>query len=67
MEDVINKIKTLKDQVKQVSEDQNQISDILRAIAEKQVKHMNLIFFIISTFQCKYDYTMIINQFLAFP
>ena len=41
MEDVINKIKTLKDQVKQVSEDQNQISDILRAIAEKQVKNMN--------------------------
>ena len=38
MEDVINKIKTLKDQVKQVSEDQTQISDILRAIAEKQVK-----------------------------
>ena len=67
MEDVINKIKTLKDQVKQVSEDQNQISDILRAIAEKQVKNMNLRFFIISTFQCKYDYTIIINKFRAFP
>ena len=65
MEDVINKIKTLKDQVKQVSEDQNQISDILRAIAEKQVTNMNLRFFIISTF--KYDYTIIINKFGAFP
>ena len=65
MEDVINKIKTLKDQVKQVSEDQNQISDILRAIAEKQVNNMNLRFFIISTF--KYDYTIIIFKFRAFP
>ena len=37
MEDVLAKMKTLKDQVKQVSEDQNQMADILRAIAEKQV------------------------------
>ena len=38
MEDVLAKVKTLKDQIKQVSEDQNQMADILRAIAEKQVK-----------------------------
>ena len=37
MEDVLAKVKTLKDQVKQVSEDQTQMADILRAIAEKQV------------------------------
>ena len=37
MEDVLAKMKTLKDQVKQVSEDQNQMADILRAIAERQV------------------------------
>ena len=37
MEDVLGKIETLKDQVKQVSEDQTQMGDMLRAIAEKQV------------------------------
>ena len=37
IEDVLGKMKTLKDQMKQVSEDQNQIVDILQSIAEKQV------------------------------
>ena len=37
LEDVLNKMKTIKDQMKQMSEDQNQIGDILRSIAEKQV------------------------------
>ena len=37
VDDVLGKMKTLKDQMKQMSEDQNQMIDILRSIAEKQV------------------------------
>ena len=37
VDDVLVKMKTLKDQMKQMSEDQNQMLDILRSIAEKQV------------------------------
>ena len=37
VDDVLGKMKTLKDQIKQMSEDQNQMIDILRSMAEKQV------------------------------
>ena len=36
MDDVLTKMKSLKDQIKQMSEDQSQVIDILKSIAEKQ-------------------------------
>ena len=41
IEDVTSKMKALKDQLKQVSEDQTQIVEILQSIAEKQVGILN--------------------------
>ena len=36
MDDVLTKMKSLKDQIKQMSEDQSQVIDILKSIAENQ-------------------------------
>ena len=37
VDDVLVKMKALKEQIKQMSEDQGQVIDILKSIAEKQV------------------------------
>ena len=39
VDDVLTKMKALKDQIKQMSEDQCQVIDILKTIAEKQVRY----------------------------
>ena len=41
VDDVLTKMKALKDQIKQMSEDQGQVIDILKSIAEKQVRYSN--------------------------
>ena len=41
VDDVLTKMKALKDQIKQMSEDQVQVIDILKSIAEKQVRYSN--------------------------
>ena len=41
VDDVLGKMKALKDQIKQMSEDQNQVIDILKSIAENQVNFQN--------------------------
>ena len=43
VDDVLGKMKALKDQIKQMSEDQNQVIDILKSIAENQVSFQELI------------------------
>ena len=37
LEDVLGKMKAFKEQIKQMSDDQTQMGDLLRSIAEKQV------------------------------
>ena len=63
VEDVVSKMKTLKDQIKQISEDQSQVIDILRSIAEKQVRVLgSYVLFIMYVHISYYRSDLILNS-----
>ena len=62
VDDVLTKMKALKDQIKQMSEDQGQVIDILKSIAEKQVRYINKTVIFSMTLKRKISYQIRLNN-----